>query len=306
MEQWITEVMINEPEEIIVPDTFTTLFQSIPVRQMLIEELVRNKGSFLGSASDNIIKIYNQLGLNLESRKKLESKEVHIQCQGIHELCVMEQKDQTTKVYRMTNSRNYDVRVEAQTALIQWYGFKGLRFLDVAAFPITEFQQLKLLELLRPLPFRKLIKLNNWIVSANDTVASFALKLAEHYKQEQVHDDAVTCLYHINESVRVQAVKTLARIGDASTAALLTQAYLKEKFTNRLNILRELPKIAGYAEINFLIEQLYEGHEHLKLAAAKVLVSCVPEGLQILEEKANNKSFPYKDIYLHVKAETQR
>jgi hypothetical protein len=106
LEEWITEVIINDSSsEVTVPDDFLLLFKNPEARQMLIDELSRNKSSFLGNVSENIIKLYHQLGLNVDSRMKLDDKRTHVQCQGIHELCVMEQKDQLKKVYHFTNSR---------------------------------------------------------------------------------------------------------------------------------------------------------------------------------------------------------
>ncbi len=195
VEQWITELLSSEESiELTVPDDFMELSKNKYARQMIIEELVKSKGSFLGDISDNIIKLYNQLGLNVDSRTKLDDKRKHIQCQGIHELCVMDQKDQFRRIYRFTNSEDNNVRIEAQTAIIQWFGFPGLRFLDVVSFPITEFQQLKLLELLRHLPFTGLRNLNKWLQSSNHTVVNFALKLAEHYNQVQVCNEVSGCL----------------------------------------------------------------------------------------------------------------
>ena len=304
LEEWITQVIVSDsPGDFTVPANFLTLFKNQEARQMLIDELVSNKNSFLGTVGDNIIKLYYQLGLNVDSRIKLDDSGAHIQCKGIHELCVMEQKDQLRKVYQFTNSRDNDVRIEAQTAVLQWYGFKGLRFLNVVRYPLTEFHQIKLLELLRLLPFEELPALNLWLQSKNDTVVSFALKLARHYKQVHVLAEASACLSHTNEAVRLQAIKTLAAIGDASTAMLLTDAYPKERYTNRLNILKELPKIATDEQRDFLIVQLHEGHEHLRLASAQVLAQCSADGMEILEAKSYNEPIPYHDIYLHVKAE---
>jgi hypothetical protein len=52
--------------------------------------------------------------------------------------------------------------------------------------------------------------------------------------------------------------------------------------------------------------QLHEGHEYLKLAAAKVLAKCTTEGMEILEAKSYDEPIPYNDIYLHVKSELSR
>lgn len=304
LEQWIAEVILNDSgAELVVPSHLKELFKLGYVREMLIEELMKEKASFSGEMGDNIVKIYDQLGLDGDSRVKLENSRTYIQCKGIHELCVMEQKDHLTRVYRLTNSQDKDVRLEAQTAVIQWYGFRGLRFLDVVTYPISEFQQLKLLELLRPLKFTGLPKLASWIQSKNDTVADFALKLAEHYKQTQVHDEAAACLSHPSEAVRTQAVKTLAAIPKDGTADLISGIYRNESFTNQLNILAELQKIAGESQKEFLLSQLKEGHEKIKLAAAKALAKRTFSGMRLLQEKALQEPVPYSDIYLHVKSE---
>jgi hypothetical protein len=245
LEEWITEVITSESDvNFDIPAELLVVFEKQEARQMLIEELVRNKTNFLGSVSENIIKLYYQLGLNVDSKIKLDVKRTHIQCQGIHELCVMEQKDQLLKVYRLTNSDDKDVRIEAQTAILQWYGFKGLRFLDVVSYPITEFQQLKLLELLRQLPFTGFTRLNNWLSSSNDTVVNFSLKLAEHYLQAQVKDEVEQCLLHKNPAIHVQAAKTLAVLVKQNTPVLPALSLQTEKFTNWLSVLKHQSKFS--------------------------------------------------------------
>ena len=238
VEQWITELLsVDELTGITVPDEFMELSKNTIARQFIIEELIKNKTSFLGSISDNIIKLYCELGLNADSKAKLDDRREHVQCQGIHELCVMDQKDVSKKVYQLANSEDYDVRMEAQTAIIQWFGFFGLRFLNVISFPITEFQQLKLLELLRHLPFTGLPDLPRWLQSSNYTVVQFALKLAEHYNQVQLHDEVSGCLTHENESVRNHAERTLEKFTKGSTVAIGS-----DSFTARLKYFTTIGK----------------------------------------------------------------
>jgi hypothetical protein len=160
--------------------------------------------------------------------------------------------------------------------------------------------------LLRQLSFTGFAKLDKWLASSNDTVVDFALKLAEHYKQVQVNHEAEQCLRHKNEVVRVQAVKTLAVIGNAYTAELLTRTYHTEKFTNKLNILKQLPKIVGEKQKDFLVLQLHEGNEFLRLESAKVIAERINGGMALLEAISYENPTTYKDIYLHVKSEATR
>src|SRR5206468_9808016 len=97
------------------------------------------------------------------------------------------------------------------------------------------------------------------------TVTIFALKLAEVYQQYQVHSEVVKCLHHENEKVRVQAVITLGRIAGEDTAGILAERYPKEHFTNKQNILTCLLSIASDNERNFLIKELDDENDFLKL-----------------------------------------
>ncbi|MDB5190970.1 MAG: repeat protein [Segetibacter sp.] len=306
LETWITQVILGDTleklDEFKIPDEFERLLFNPTARQVMIEELVRHKKSFSGNLSKNIIRLYYQIGLNVDSINKLDDKRPHIRCQGIHELYMMEQTSELHKLYKYTNSINKDVRAEAQTAVVQWFGFKGLRFLNVISVPLTEFQQIQLLELLRNIPFTGLPDLNKWLGSPNDTVVIFALKLAEHYKQSQVHNNVASCLRHKNEAVRLQAVKTLVKIGGPSITVLLIEIYPSETLSNRLNILDKLKHVATEKEIDFLIEQLHQPNELLQIAAATALGHSSQQGWELLQLKSFEEPKIYKTIYLHVKA----
>ena len=192
--------------------------------------------------------------------------------------------------------------MEAQSAIIQWFGFKGLRFLDVISVQLTDFQQIHLLELLRTLHFDELPSLQKWLQSSNDSVVSFSLKLAQQYRQWHVHDIAATCLEHPNESIRLQAVKTVVHIAMEHTPDLLIKNYDEQKFTHKLNILNELIKIAGEEQEAFLVRELDNENDFLKLAAARCLANCSKLGMAKLEIKALQQPTPYNSIYSHIKA----
>jgi HEAT repeat protein len=144
-----------------------------------------------------------------------------------------------------------------------------------------------------------------WLKSSNHTVVIFALKLAFVYQQYEVHNAVVECLEHENEAVRVQAVTTLSRIAREDTAKILANHYQKEHFTNRQNILNCLLSIASDKEKNFLITELDDQNDFLKVAAARVLAKCCPNGLEILVNKARQQPDPYQNIYFHIKSELQ-
>ena len=311
LEAWVTKAILEDSEEgsrFNIPDNFYRILKRPLAKQFIIDELIKTKKNLTGVASKNIIALYEKLDLKKESLRKLNSRKWHILARGINELYSMQQMDTLSLIYQNTNSQYEFVRMEAQIGVVNMTGFEGLRFLDVVNYPITEWQQIKLLDQLRSAEENRQLAthLPKWLSSANDTVIIFALKLAEEYQQFLVHNVVVQCLEHSNTAVRLQAIKTLVRIADESTPQILTDHYPKEKFTNQLAVLDGLVKIATVDQAWFLIALLDDESDIIKLKAGRVLAHCFPLGLEALEERGKAPSGPYQDIYLHIKSEMGR
>ena len=162
----------------------------VAARQLLIAELIKGKKALSGSAGANLVRLYIQLGLETDSLRKLDSLAWHRQAQGVQELALMEQRSQVARIYRLTNALNEVVRMEAQAAIVQLYGFDGLRFLDVLVRPLSEWQQIQLLRLLSREPGTPSGKLREWLRSTNPTVRDFARKLtAENHLEEMLEEE---------------------------------------------------------------------------------------------------------------------
>ncbi|HWK07499.1 MAG TPA: HEAT repeat domain-containing protein [Puia sp.] len=306
LEVWISDMIFNESEEApAVPPKFRRIIKNRIGRQLVIDELVACKKNFIGITAKNIVALYEQLGLKKYSFKKLGSGEWHIKARGIQELYLMNQSDTLTRIYKNTNNRHELVRMEAQIGVLHITGFDGLRFLDVISYPLTEWQQIKLLEELKhsKMTERSGKAIPGWLQSANNTVVQFALKLADEYQQLELHDAIADCLRHPDEAVRSQAIKTLVRIANERTPSCLAAHFAGETFANKLILLDSLGKIAATDETSFLTGLLNEESNMIKLKAARALALSSGEGLAILARKSEEQPQAYQEIYLHVKAE---
>lgn len=311
LEVWVTEAILDDAgntTQFNIPQNFLKQIKKTIAKQFVIDELIKTKKSLTGNAAVNICNLYIQLGLKNESLHKLKSRKWYIKARAIYELYSMQQMDALIKIYKQTNSENAIVRMEAQTGVINMTGFEGLRFLDIVTYPITQWQQIELLDQL------KLYEENGelamyipkWLTSKNDTVILFALKLADVYQQFFVHDAVVKCLEHNNASVRLQTIKTLVRVANETTPQILVNCYPNEKFTNQLAILDALTKIATSEQAWFLIALLDDESDVVKLKAGRILATCFPLGLEALEERGKAPYGPYRKIYLHIKSELEK
>lgn len=310
IENWIGNIIMEESaEDIELPGNFYKLMNDPVARQFAIDELIVCKKNFSGAGSDNIVKLYQQLGLKSVSVKKMKvGKGWHIRAKGIQELYMMDQQDQLTAIYKHTNSKNEYVRMEAQSGVINLTGYAGLRFLDMVSYPITEWQQLKLLELLRLSKKKEDLsgKLPGWLASKNETVVVFALKLADEFQLFALKKEIANCLVHPSQEVRTAAFRTMVKLADDQTASQLLGYIKKEPLSNQQYILESLATIATDNEKGTLVELLEHHNDTIKLKAAMVIANCCTGGEALLMAKAAAVPNPYQQILLHVQAANKR
>lgn len=305
IEEWITQVIMEE--DVDTPTmirNFKRILINKQARQFAINELISCKKNFSGGVTDNIVALYIALGFKEDSLAKLHNTtRWHIKARGIQELYLMEQQDILKTIYKNTNSTNEFVRMEAQTGVIHLTGFPGLRFLDVISYPLTEWQQLKLLEQLRLYPKKEDLsdKIPAWLHSANTTVVVFALKLADEYQVFAVRYDVIQCLVYADNQVRTQALKTLVRLADEETPNILLGYFNKESLINQLYILDAMRLLATEADRDFIESLLDDENDTIKLKAALVLVAISDKGMAVIEKRSLLQPEPFERIYRHIK-----
>src|ERR1700737_382632 len=114
-------------------------------RKFLLQILVEAKQNLARPAANQLQELYLKLNMKQDSLQKLNGSRWQEMVDGIHELAIMGQIDHLEEIFQLTNHENLEVRMESQSAVIELIGFEGLRFLDIARHPISDWQQMKLL-----------------------------------------------------------------------------------------------------------------------------------------------------------------
>jgi hypothetical protein len=303
LDSWIMGVILEEDLSI-VPEVSNNLQAYLLKKSnhpFIINKLIVVCKNLSGSSFDKIIYLYQQYGFRESSLKKFYSSKWFKKARGIHELYMMNQRDMEDEIKRFTNSKNEFIRIEAQTAIISFNGFEGLTFLDLLTQPITEWHQLKLIEQLNVFTAQPIEGIETWLKSANSYVIMFALKLVAVYQQLHMHDQVAQCLDHPLEKIRTQAINTLARVANNTTVVILINQYNKEATFNQRKILLNLKSLAEESERHFLLEQLGNPDDNIKLLVSEILATNTLNGLELLAQKAGNQPVPYLNIYHHTK-----
>lgn len=300
---WVSEALTeDELPEIVMPPEIAAQFEREDIRQFVTDSLINIRKNVAGSAADSVVKVYEALGLNKDSLKKMKSRAWHRKAKGIWELYMMQQREALQDIQQYTDSENEYVRTEAQTAIVGFTGFDGLSFLDTLTNPINEWQQLKILEQLDTYNAEEMPNLPLWLRSQNEYVVHFALKLTDIYQQFHVHDNVVACLAGGNAKVRSQAIKALGRIANADTVAVLKGRYAEETDANKLEILKQVLVNGTAEDLPFLEAALDEQDDSLKKEAGKAIVNIEPQAISLLEVRAAGNA-NMASIVSHIKYE---
>jgi hypothetical protein len=294
----------NEDPDAEVPLTARAegLMHNRHFRQLMTEELMSTKKSLTGMASENLKHLYQQLQLDKYALANLKSPQWYVKAKAIQELTLMGLKDVLPKLYRYTNNRNELVRMEAQSATVQFYGFEGLRFLNVITYPISEWQQIKLLQQLsQAAPMD--VNIDSWLKSGNSSVVVFALKLARSYHWFQWHDTILSCLEHPERDVRLQAIYCLCEIYTDKTAAILISRFWDEEPETQLAIVKTLQSIGSEDDVPFLVDILYYNNNEIRICAARAIIHLSKNGLAVLGMSASAIGYPLNEMLAQIKGE---
>ncbi|MGN6639824.1 MAG: HEAT repeat domain-containing protein [Mucilaginibacter sp.] len=293
---------IEEDTEIPVTDRAKKLMNDKHFRKLLTQEIISAKKNISGTASENLKHLYIQLGLGRYALKKFKSSKWYVIAEVIQELTLMEMKEFVYQLYYYANDENEHVRMEAQSALVQFEGFQGLSFLDFVSYPISDWQQIKLLQQLSLVPPEN-IDLSDWIKSKNNSVVIFALKLARIYQRFDIYDEIVKCLDHPDGKVRSEAIFCLNEIYTDETADQFISRFLEEDDKHRVEMVKAMRTMSTERDVLFLTDILDYDNDELKFCAAEALAKSGEAGLRSLEEHAAAVGGTLIQIVQHVKSE---
>ena len=160
-----------------------------------------------GDARDRVLALYQDLNLDEDAFKKLKSWRWERISQGILELTEMEVGKAYPYIRKFINDRRGVIRKQAQLASVTLKKEGINYFLDTARYRISEWQQLKLLEVLRNREEFEPPRFKAWLTSENRDVVLFALRLIRHYRQNDAESATLTLLKHRQEVVRSAALE---------------------------------------------------------------------------------------------------
>ncbi|QBA64188.1 HEAT repeat domain-containing protein [Muriicola soli] len=226
-----------------------------PINRSILKEILLDlQRDLTGDARQRLFVLYKDFDLHLDAFAKLNSWRWEIVTKGIVELTQMEVEEAYTQIKKFINHKRSVIRRHAQIATVS-LKHEGIgQFLDTNKYPISEWQQIKILEILRNKEDYLPPSFGIWLTSKNKDVVLFALRLIRHYNQTDANASVTELLKHKNEEVKQAAIECIKEFGITEAIPTLMASFKRAKRDTRIFILDALGAIGGEEQIPFLLE----------------------------------------------------
>ena len=240
-------------------------------RKIIISTLLKLRNEISGEMAESIDKLYVKLGLLRYSLAKLRNKKWDVIANGIRELTQFKIKAVHQIVMNNINHPTKEVRKEMQLYLVHLYAFKGLDFLNVLETPLSEWDQIQLLEILQLKNDSEIVDITPWLKSSNDSVVNFTLKLAKVYNQFEAKEELINLLNHGSEEVRINTISALSHLNVLEAKNILKDSFNERSLEEQIAFLKMMENVYEYGDKVFLQEQMQHENFEIKSMAMEIM-----------------------------------
>lgn len=248
--------------------------------------------------SSKVRKLYLDLGLDKDSKKKLR-KRWHHKIKGIRELSHMRVKSENKYIMDFLQKSNEILRIESQMGLIKLLPFVPFAFLDSQEKPFTVWEQINVFDLIR----KKRIEIPEfhlWLDHWNDSVVMFCLDMIRVLKQKEAVPKVLELVNHDNDLVKGKVIKTLVDLENKDAVSKLKELYILEELPNQINIIRSIGHLRLESEIDFLLECLQDEEFKIRMECCKSIALIGEKGTAKLNSMKSTADDELERIITHV------
>lgn len=221
-------------------------------RKVLTQILLDLQKDVAGDTRKKLNELYRQLDLHHDAYKKLNDWRWYVVSQGIIELTQMQVVDSFNFITKFINDRRGIIRKQAEIATVSLKPEGISYFLDTTKFSISEWQQLKLMEVLRVMEHFRPPSFKTWLVSGNRDVVLFALRLIRHYNQNDAAASIIELVKHKNERIKLEAILCIKEFCLITALDTLKAVFPKTGQATKIEILDTIATLGNEEDLEFL------------------------------------------------------
>tara|TARA_R110002050_G_scaffold16019_2_gene49137 strand:+ start:233775 stop:235691 length:1917 start_codon:yes stop_codon:yes gene_type:complete len=257
----VSEFLFYQENEGTIEEKNSYINQKIEIRELikdqknktvLSEILLDLQKDVSGETRKRLFSLYKVLNLKQEAFNKLKSYKWQKISQGMFELTQMQVTESYGFISRFINDKRSVVRKQAEISTVTLMHEGISYFLDTTKYQISEWQQLKILEVLSNLDGFQPPKFNKWLTSTNRDVVLFSLRLISHYDQNDTEKSIISLVRHKNNHIKNEAINCIKKFYFESSRHILKTVFWSNNVRIKLAILDTLADFGNLDDIPFL------------------------------------------------------
>lgn len=256
----------------------TSIF--LKIRQEVSGGLVANMGD-----------LYEEIGLLYFAKKKLKSNKWNIIALGIRDLRLFRIEEIQDSISNFINHSREEVRREAHLYFIEVFKFKGLSFLDDLKAPLSEWDQIMLIEHLKKFDDQEIIDITNWLSSKNEYTVLFTLNIVLYFNRLETTGALLGLLNHPIELIRIRAIELLSHFENLEAKELLKERCATLSTKERKAFFSLLHKTATKKDTTFVLKYIKNENFDVKHMALQILNSINEEAFGLLDNNSDDEDY---------------
>lgn len=267
------------------------------VRNAVVATLIKLKTEISGEFELAIDDLYIELDLKKYALSKLNSTEDFRLVNGIRQLRLFNVKETLEPIQQLLSHPKDAVRNEAQLYVVKIEKIPGLRFLDDLEKPLTEWNQIQILEILKSFQDQEIRDVSSWLVSENKYVVMFALKLVKIYNLYDMENNTLQLLEDGSKEIRIDAIKVLLFLNSVIARDIIVAKFDTLSLEEQIVFFQELQHIALPSDIAFIKSHVDSDCFEIKLEALELLnsldIKVYKEVVKVMVDKDSQNIIKY-------------
>ena len=221
-------------------------------RKVLTEILLDLRKDVSGDTKERLFKLYQDLGLEKDAFEKLKSWRWEIISKGISHLTQMHVESAYGFITKFINHRRGTIRKQAEIAIVTLRPEGVNYFLDTTRYKISEWQQLKLLDVIRNQENVDPPRFKMWLTATNKHVVLFALRLIKYYNQNDANTSLIELVKHKDNQIKAEAIGCIKEFYVVDALPTLKQVFSKCNVDIKIAILGAIGDLGATQDVTFL------------------------------------------------------
>ena len=249
-------------------------------RKVLTEILLDLRKDVSGETQKRLFQLYQDLDLHQDAFLKLKSWRWEVVSKGIYELTQMRVAESYSFITKFINDKRGTIRKQAEISIVTLKNEGINHFLDTTEYRISEWQQLKLLDVIRNQDDFQPPRFKAWLTSNNKHVVLFALRLIKYYNQNDAFASLVELIKHRNNQIKEATISCIKEFNAIEALYTLKLVFWKSSVEIKISILDAVAEFGTKDDLDFLksIEKK-ESNFSVKSKAISSINSIAPESI---------------------------